>query len=45
MTVKRLVEMVVMEDHQMKQQIPVKMVPVEKDQAVEVEPLVEMVLQ
>ena len=45
MKVKRLVEMVVMEDHQMKQRMLVKMDLVEKDQAVEVEPLVEMVLQ
>ena len=45
MIVKQLVEMVVMEDHQMKQRIMVKMVLVERDLAVEVEPLVEMVLQ
>ena len=42
---KHLVELVVMEDHRMKQQIMVLMDQVEKDQAVEVEPVVEMVLQ
>ena len=45
MTGKHMVELVVMEDHRMKEQIMVLMEQVEKDQVVAVEPVVQKVLQ
>ena len=42
---KHMVALVVMEDHRMKEQIMVLMDQVEKDQVVEVEPVVQKVLQ
>ena len=45
MIVKQLVEMVVMEDHRVKQRIPVKMDLVEKDLVVKVSLVDQQVLQ